>query len=266
MAGDGLAALEDLWAERPTRARAALIGTGVALAVHVAVAALLVRVDSSRLFDRERIVEMEVQEPPPPPPEVKPEPPPPPPPPPDPKPRVVAHKAPAEPPPPAAPPPPNQEPPPNANEAPPVFGVTMSSVVAGDNAGMAVPVGNTLMTKQRKPAPPGPPPKASGDPERLPAPVPEVFLTERPTIVNEIKVPYPPELQRMGIEGRVEAKLLLDENGDVRKVTITKGAGHGFDELAREALKKFKFTPARTSDGKAVPTSIPFTYRFELPQ
>jgi protein TonB len=264
VAGGGLAALEDLWAERPARARAAVIGAGVAVAVHIAVAAVLVRLDTSRLFDRERIVEMEVQEPPPPPPEVRPEPPPPPPPPPDPKPRVVARRAPAEPPPPAAPPPANQAP--KADEAPPVFGVSMSSVVAGDGAGMAVPVGNTLMTKERKRAPPGPPPKASGDPERLPAPVPEVFLTERPTIVNEIKVPYPPELQRMGIEGKVEAKLLLDENGDVRKVTITKGAGHGFDELAREALKKFKFTPARTSDGKAVPTSIPFTYRFELPQ
>ena len=70
----------------------------------------------------------------------------------------------------------------------------------------------------------------------------------------------------MGIEGHVVAKLYVDENGDVRRVTIVEKAGHGFDELARDALKKLKFSSARTSDGKAVPTNIQYTYRFELPQ
>jgi protein TonB len=173
------------------------------------------------------------------------------------------HRAPATPPP-EAPPPPAEAP--KAGETPPVFGVTMSSVVAGDSPGMAVPVGNTLMTKPKKEHTPAPAKLAGGDGDGLPAPVPEVFISEQPHVSREVQAEYPDELRRMGIEGYVIAKLYIDENGDVRRVTITERAGHGFDELARDALRKFKFTPARTSDGKAVPTNISYKYKFELPQ
>jgi protein TonB len=192
---------------------------------------------------------------------VKPEPPPPPPPP-EVKHIVVRHMV-APAPPPEAPPP--SEEPPKPSETPPVFGVSLDSTV-GDGPGLAVPVGNTLMTKPKKAAPPGPPPQATGDPDRLPTPVPEILITEQVRVQHEVIAPYPPEMQRMGIEGHVLCKLLIDEEGNVRRVTIIEKAGHGFDELAREALKKFKFSPARTSDGKAVPTNINYNYKFELPQ
>jgi periplasmic protein TonB len=260
----GLAGAGDLWAPRPPRTRGAVIGTAVALAIHLGVAALLVRVDASRFLHANETVEMDVEEPPPPPPEVKPETPPPPPAPED-KPRVIVHHAPVEPAP-EAPPPPTAEPP-KANAVPPSFGVSLDSTV-GTGPGIAVPVGSTLMTKPTKgPAgPAGPLPAASGDGDSLPAPVPEISIAEPPKVAHEVTAPYPPDLQRMGIEGSVVAKLYIDENGDVRRVTVTEKAGHGFDELAREALKKFKFTPARTSDGKAVPTNIIYKYKFELPQ
>jgi periplasmic protein TonB len=256
----GLNALENLFEKSPRRARSAVIGTGVALTIHVVVGLGLASVDTSRLFSREQTVEMDVREPPPPPPDVRPEPPPPPPPP---EVRKVVMRHAAAPTPPPETPPPAAEP--KANEAPPVFGVTMSSTVAGDGPGMAVPVGNTLMTKQRKAAD-APPAPIGGTGDGLPTPVPEVFIAEQPKILKEVKAIYPPEAQRMGLEGTVDLKLLLDENGDVRKVTVTKKAGHGFDELAREALRQFKFSPARTSDGKAVPTTITYTYRFEQAQ
>ena len=261
-ASGGLAGLEDLWGARRPRSRGAVIGTTVALTLHVLVAAALVRVDTSRLFQGDKNVEMDVQEPPPPPPDVKPEPPPPPPPP-EAKPRIVMRHV-AAPPPEAPPPPPSAEPP-RATDAPPVFGVSLDSTV-GDGPGMAVPVGNTLMTKPHKAAAVAPLPAASGDSDRLPAPVPEVFISEAPRVLHEVTAVYPPELQRMGIEGHVTAKLYIDENGDVRRVTVVEKAGHGFDELARDALRKFKFSPAHTSDGKAVPTNIVYKYKFELPQ
>src|SRR5206468_1937933 len=166
--------LRSVWSDRAPRRRAhaALIGGVVALGVHGAVGAALASLDTAALFRRDRNVEIEVREPPPPPPDIKPEPPPPPPPP-EPRPRVVARRAPS--PPPEAPPPPNQEPPPKAGDAPPVFGVTMDSVVAGDGPGMAVPVGNTLMTKDRSRPKPGQTVQPlAGDPNRPPAPVPEV--------------------------------------------------------------------------------------------
>jgi protein TonB len=263
VAGDGLAGLEHFWIQKRSRKRGALIGTTVALTIHTIVAAGLAGVDTSRLFSRDQTVEMEVQETKPPPPEVRPEPPPPPPPP-EPKPKIVMRRAPAAPPPEAPPPP--SEAPPKVGDAPPVFGVTMSSVVAGDSAGMAVPVGNTTMTKPNKAPAPAPAKLAGGDGDGLPAPVPEVFISEQPKVAHEVEAPYPPEMQRMGIEGHVVCKLYIDENGDVRRVTIIERAGHGFDELARDALKKFKFSPAKTSDGKAVPTNITYKYKFELPQ
>jgi vitamin B12 transporter len=110
------------------------------------------------------------------------------------------------------------------------------------------------------------PPAPTGDRDRLPAPVPEVFISEQPKVLNEVQAAYPPDMQRMGIEGKVVAKLYIDETGAVRRVTIIEKAGHGFDEAAREALKKFKFSPPRTSDGKAVPEDIVYTYRFVQPQ
>jgi protein TonB len=256
VAGGGLAGLEDIWGERRPRARGAFIGTAVALAIHVVIAVALVRVDASRFLGGDTTVEMDVQEPPPPAPDLRPEPPRPPevl------KPRVVVHRAPAPTPRPAAPP--ASEEPPKAGEAPPVFGVSLDSTVGGGQ-GIAVPVGDTVMTEQRKSGPPGPLPAAAGDPDRLPAPVPEVFISEQPHVVREMKAAYPPEAQRMGIEGHVLCRIYVDENGDVRRVTVVERAGHGFDELAREALKKYKFSPARTGDGKAVPTNITFKYTF----
>jgi protein TonB len=253
-----LAGLEQLWTARRPRRKGALVGAAVALVVHVAVGAALVRVDV-RLF-RDEPVELEVKEPPPPPPDVKPEPEPPPPPP-EAKPRIVMRKAPT---PQIAPPPEptQQEAEPPKGEAPPVFGVSLESTVGGDGPGMAVPVGNSLMTKPHK-APPPPPAEKAGDPDGLAAPVPEVFIAEQPKKLSEVKAAYPPEAQRMGLEGVVVAKLYIDEKGDVRRVTVVEKAGHGFDELARDALKKFKFSPARTGDGKAVPTNIIFKYHFE---
>ena len=43
-------------------------------------------------------------------------------------------------------------------------------------------------------------------------------------------------------------------------------AGHGFDEAAARPCCRRKFKPAETSDGRAVPCSIIWTYRFESDQ
>jgi TonB family protein len=94
-------------------------------------------------------------------------------------------------------------------------------------------------------------------------PVAEIYITERPQVLAEVKAEYPPDAARMGIEGKVQTRILLDEKGKVRQVRVIKAAGHGFDERAIEALKKYRFSPARTSDGKAVPTTITFIYAFD---
>lgn len=259
-------------APRPTRN---LLATGIAIAVHATIAAGLLLVNPSRLFPREPVVEMEVKEKPLPPPELRAEPPPPPAPEPKtepappPKPRIVPRRLASAPKPiplPPAPPPPNQQPP-KPSDAPPVFGVTMSSVVSGDSAGMAVPVGNTLMTKDRQPAKAGTTPLAySGQGTRPFTPVADVYISEQPRVLHEVNSAdiYPPDAYKMGIEGKVVLKVGLNAKGEVVQVRVIGKAGNGFDEAARDALRQFKFSPARTSDGQAVEYSMTYTYVFDM--
>ncbi len=266
----------DFWSigrpRRSSRRSRGWVAAGIAIGVHVAIAGVLLVVHPVLLAHREQVVEMEVQDKPLPPPELHPERPPPPPavPEPAPKPRVVPRRvaitAPRPPPPTTAPPPPNQEPP-RPTDAPPVFGVTLSSTVAGDKTAMAVPVGSTLMTKDRSPAKPGEAPQPSGAPGVRPfVPVADVYIADAPRVLHEVNSAdiYPPEAYKMGIEGKVVLKVSLDSKGNVVQVRIVSHAGHGFDEAARDALRQFKFTPARTSDGQAVDYSLTYTYVFDM--
>ena len=211
------------------------------------------------------LVEMEVHElPPPPPPEPEPEPPPPPPPP-----RRVAVPPPKAPPE-APPPPPNSAPkePPPDEPPPPSFGVTLDSVVDG-NSNVAVPVGNTLMTKERVKAPSDKPPaplpaSEMGAPSF--APVSEIYIGDFPRLQREVKADYPQEALRLGLEGKVVMRVGIDRAGGMRSVKLLKGAGHGFDEAAVKAMWRFQFTPCRTHQGDAVDCLITYTYVFQAPR
>jgi protein TonB len=168
--------------------------------------------------------------------------------------------------PPPTPPPPNEEPPKPATEAPPVFGVTMSSVVSGPGPGMAVPVGNTLMTKPGKVAKPGDAQPYAGEGTRPFTPVADIYISKYPQIVREVNGEdvYPPDAKRMEIEGKVVLKIGIDERGNVVQVKVVERAGHGFDEAAVKAMRESKFTPAIANDGRPVPYQLTWTFRFDL--
>jgi periplasmic protein TonB len=241
-----------------------LAGALVAVALHAGLGVTLATVHPTDWSRRQPTVELEVLEPPPPPP---PEPPPPPvePEPPPPKPVVARRTAPKPPetPPPDVPPP-NQEPPPEPppDPAPPVFGVTMDSVVTGDSS-VAVPVGNTTMTKDRTPGKPGPglAPAAEPGPPSF-EPVGETYIGQWPTVLHEVKPVFPAEAQRLGVEGKVVMRVGIDREGRVRSVRVTKKAGYGFDEVAVQNMWKFRFVPAKAKDGQPVDFVITYTYSF----
>jgi len=154
--------------------------------------------------------------------------------------------------------------PPSAEPPPPVFGVTPESVVEGES-GVAVPVGNTLMTKDRTPAkaPPAPLPPAV-DPNAF-APEPDNLICEHATRVIDIKPDYPPEAQRLRIEGQVKLRVAIDRQGNLRWARVIKSMGYGMDEAAKQGLARSKFKPARTCDGRIVDQVVTFTYTFQLP-
>jgi periplasmic protein TonB len=163
-------------------------------------------------------------------------------------------------------PPPNREQPapaPGAEAPQPVFGVTPESVVDGESS-VAVPVGNTLMTKDRTPAKAPPAPLAPADPNAF-APVADDLICQPAAQDPDrfVKATYPPEAERLGIEGKVKLRVAVDRHGNVRWTRVIKSAGYGMDEAAQQALVRSKFKPARTCDGRLVDHVIPWTYTFQ---
>lgn len=247
---------------------APVIGAVAAVAVHLLLAlglALLPKVGLSA--DRPNTLEVDLVAPPP---EPLPPPPPPPeplPPPPDPTPKLAVRRPALHRP---TPPMPNREdpkPPPSDNAPTPVFGVTEESVVQGESP-VAVPVGNTLMTKDRTvaKAPPAPLP-AAPPPPAAPAfsPVDEESVAELPEKVFMPELVYPEMARRLGVEGKVRLRVGVDRKGNVKSVRVLQKVGFGMDEAAEAAAWKSKWKPAKKETGEAVDVVIHYNFVFQLP-
>jgi TonB family protein len=76
---------------------------------------------------------------------------------------------------------------------------------------------------------------------------------------------HPPEALALGLEADVGLSIDLDENGTVVDVTVLVAAGHGFDEAAVEAVRRFVFAPARRGD-VPIASRIHYRYQFRLPE
>jgi TonB family protein len=110
----------------------------------------------------------------------------------------------------------------------------------------AVPRGGAGARAQ--PAPPAPPTP------------PDVQM---PQLVHFESAPYPPDAQQRGLQADVVLRLTIDVAGNVTQAEVMEPAGHGFDEAARQAALKFRFSPA-TRAGKPVPVRILYKYSFTL--
>ncbi|WP_224366220.1 energy transducer TonB [Hyalangium versicolor] len=206
------------------------------------------------------LVMVEVQKPPPPPPpEVKEEPKPEPP-----KPRIVPKPQvkvaqapkPLPPPPVDAPPPPNDAPPPT-KAAPLVVGISMSSTT--NSGGFAAPVGNTLYGRTADKAAAPQQVKAYSAPKYTPI----YQVDSEPQLAGEVKIPYPDEARRAGIEGTVTLAITIDTEGRVVAARVVSGPGYGLNEAARDAILRFRFKPA-IKGGEAVSTEMKYAYTFLL--
>ncbi len=188
--------------------------------------------------------------------------------------RKVSH----EPPPPVkADKPPEQKPPPKPDEPPPLLEVPMASTTTGpsnvtvnaSDEGNLKGDPNGVKGGKGKPGT-----RTTGDPNGDPKGVPggtgtkaaDVYCCKtEPKVLKEVEARYPDDAEREGIEGSVKLAVEIDEQGHVRKVKVLKGLGHGLDEAAVEALKRFQFSPAIASDGKPAAKTITYTYTFVIP-
>jgi protein TonB len=93
----------------------------------------------------------------------------------------------------------------------------------------------------------------------------EVGDIDRPiTVLTQTPPLYPMHARRMGIEGWVEVKLLVSEEGFVQNVEVVTSEPQGvFEESVMQSLSSWKFSPG-TIRGVAVKTYVTTTIRFNL--
>jgi TonB family protein len=88
-------------------------------------------------------------------------------------------------------------------------------------------------------------------------------LEKDPELTTFVKANYPDNLIASGIEGTVTFELLINETGKVDSVKIIKSLHPVLDSSAMKAVSKFIFSPG-IADGKPVPVSLIYDYRFTL--
>lgn len=102
---------------------------------------------------------------------------------------------------------------------------------------------------------------AQSFPSDTPAGEAPVFVP--PKLQKRVNATYPLEALAQGLTGMVVLEFDVDEKGAVQNVQVKQGAGHGFDEAAVEAVRKFVFAPG-TSDGKPVTAHVTYKYKFDI--
>ncbi|MBZ0234765.1 MAG: TonB family protein, partial [Deltaproteobacteria bacterium] len=76
---------------------------------------------------------------------------------------------------------------------------------------------------------------------------------------------YPAEARRLGVEGKLRVRLVVDANGKVTQAKLLGSLGHGLDELALARARAIEFVPAKDANDKPVASVVVWTFTFTLP-
>lgn len=88
-------------------------------------------------------------------------------------------------------------------------------------------------------------------------------LQEETQLKKRVTPVYPAVLKLAGIEGEVEIKAFVSEQGIVEKVELIRASNPNFIPAALEAAKQWEFLPA-TKDGKAIKAEVVIPFKFKL--
>jgi protein TonB len=165
------------------------------------------------------------------------------------------------------PPPPEPEPTPPKPEPVVKKIVTPPPVIPVVNK---APSEQAITTPPTPPAPPKPVVVPPAEPAPVPAPPPPPPPAQPKTVssgVEYLRPPepeYPPLSRRMGEEGRVTLRVLVNESGRPTRVDVQKTSGSPrLDEAARQAALRAMFKP-HIEDGKAVTVYVIVPITFHL--
>jgi periplasmic protein TonB len=87
--------------------------------------------------------------------------------------------------------------------------------------------------------------------------------TEAPVPVRMVPPKYPHEMRKEGVGGVVTVTCIIDESGNVTEPVVQKASHDAFVKPALEALKKWKFKPAKRG-GTPVPLKVSIPIQFSV--
>lgn len=86
---------------------------------------------------------------------------------------------------------------------------------------------------------------------------------EAPRLLREVKADYTEEARRTNLEGDVLLEIVVRSNGSVGDVKIVEGLGAGLDQRAVQAVRQWRFSPARRL-GSPVDVIVEVSVEFKL--
>lgn len=90
-----------------------------------------------------------------------------------------------------------------------------------------------------------------------------VEVDQDPRVLRKVDPKYPDAAKRANREAVVFVEFTVDVDGRATDIKVVDPKGFGFDEAAIEAIKKWRFTPAK-KDGVSVPKRVRQPIRFNL--
>lgn len=85
-----------------------------------------------------------------------------------------------------------------------------------------------------------------------------------PSLVKRVQPQYTVEAKQAKIEGTVILEAIIGEDGRVHEVEVVKGLSKGLDKAAADALRQWRFEPARDAAGKPVAVRYGITVTFAI--
>ena len=82
-------------------------------------------------------------------------------------------------------------------------------------------------------------------------------------LVSSVVAAYPSGARSDDVEGDVGVEIVVDRDGRVVEARVARPAGHGFDDAALKAIRRYRFTAARRQ-GQAVRVRMPWSVQFRL--
>jgi TonB family protein len=76
--------------------------------------------------------------------------------------------------------------------------------------------------------------------------------------------PYTDEARKAKLQGKVTLRVLIGADGRAARIQLLEGLGLGLDEQALQAVRSWRFVPARDARRQPVPTWVTIETRFQL--